>query len=95
MPLYEFHCQDCGPIERHHPMATVPDDEPCPECGESMRRRVGAPALGRIGSPAMRALDDAARSAHEPAVVNSLPGSPRTRRTPRSADPRHRKLPRP
>ncbi|HET8787307.1 MAG TPA: zinc ribbon domain-containing protein, partial [Actinomycetes bacterium] len=49
MPLYEYHCADCG----HQFEALVPagraDDETCPDCGTQARRLlslVAAPVRG-------------------------------------------------
>lgn len=53
MPLYEYHCADCG----HQFEALVPagraDDETCPDCGTQARRLlslVAAPVRGSDGA---------------------------------------------
>lgn len=96
MPVYRFRCPSCGPFDAVHTMAAVPDSDPCPSCGAHARRAVTAPALGRGSSPQMRAIDAAARSASEPAVVSgAVPGRRRGPATPVSRNPLHRRLPRP
>lgn len=38
MPVYEFHCDSCGPFERHRSFAESSDPTLCPGCeGESRR----------------------------------------------------------
>jgi len=95
MPRYDFRCS-CG--ERRtatFSMATVPDAIDCPECSAQARRIPSSPHLGRASTAAFRAIDQAARSAHEPDVVSgSLPGSARSRGTAVTHNPLHAKLPR-
>ncbi|QNG19912.1 zinc ribbon domain-containing protein [Rhodococcus triatomae] len=96
MPLYEFHCADCGPFEQSFPMATVPTAADCARCLRPARRVVTTVRWGRGSSPQMRLLDRTARSAHEPDVVAAPPPSrsgPSTAQP--STNPLHRKLPRP
>jgi putative FmdB family regulatory protein len=93
VPSYSYRCSECGVFDVLRPMSELVQQETCPRCGLPGRRVFGAPAL-RSMSPAMRgALDSQHRSAHEPAVVGSVPPSPR--RTPVTTDPRHLSLPRP
>ncbi|GAP80382.1 hypothetical protein Y09_3240 [Brachybacterium sp. SW0106-09] len=94
MPIYEFRCQSAHEYERSVPISARDEDLLCPDCGAPARRRMSAPRLGRLGSTAGQLLDRAASSAHEPAVVDRVPGaSPAATRT--STDPRHARLPRP
>ncbi|MUL75272.1 zinc ribbon domain-containing protein [Mycobacterium sp. CBMA226] len=74
-------------------MATAPADTPCPSCSGQARRRIGAPALGVGNSTGMRVQDATRATADSPDVVRSPPGS--RRRAPLTANPLHRKLPRP
>ncbi len=96
MVLYVFRCESgCGTTQQMHSMQSRPDVVSCPDCGGSARRMISAPHLGSTGSAAM-ALQDATRAtADRPAVVDTPPSSPGTRRRPVSANPLHRKLPRP
>lgn len=74
-------------------MATAPADTPCPSCSSQAKRRIGAPALGAGNSSGMRLQDATRATADRPDVVSSLPAS--RRRAPVTANPLHRKLPRP
>ncbi|GAB94976.1 putative FmdB family regulatory protein [Kineosphaera limosa] len=93
VPTYAYRCPECGDFDRLHPMHEVPDRQICPGCSTPASRRWTAVGLGHGASPAMRALDSAARSASEPSVVSAPPPGERGR--PISRDPRHAKLPRP
>lgn len=96
MPVYRFRCRTCGAFDADHPMATVPDEGPCPSCGAASRRIITAPALSRSGSTAMRLIDATAATADTPAVVTGpAPGQGPARPRPVSRDPRHQKLPKP
>lgn len=94
MILYVFRCEaGCGTTQRMHSMHSRPDVVDCPDCGGAARRMMAAPHLGGAGAAAM-ALHDATRAtADRPAVVTAPP--PATHRRPVSANPLHRKLPRP
>lgn len=94
VPIYEFRCEGAHEYERSVPISARDEDLVCPDCGAPARRRMSAPRLGRLGSAAGQLLDRAAKSAHEPAVVDRVPGArPAATRT--STDPRHARLPRP
>lgn len=74
-------------------MRSRPDVVECPDCGGSARRTMAAPRLGGAGGAAM-ALQDATRAtADHPSVVAAPPPAACRRRI--SANPLHRKLPRP
>jgi len=94
MATYEFGCTACGRFRARFAMSEVPPEAACPPCGGSAARLLSSPFLSRAGSPAMRAVDAAARTAAEPDVVRSLPprGRPAQRVT---RNPLHAKLPRP
>lgn len=94
MPIYEFRCESAHEYERSVPISARDEDLTCPDCGASARRRLSAPRLGRLGSGTGQLLEATARSAHEPSVVDRVPGArPAGART--STDPRHARLPRP
>lgn len=95
MPRYDFRCACGDQSTATFSMATVPDAVSCPACDGAARRIPSSPHLGRSSSAAFRAIDSAARSAHEPQVVSgSLPGARRTPGTPVTRNPLHAKLPR-
>lgn len=94
--LYVFRCAaGCGSTQQLHSMNNRPDVVDCPDCGGPARRLMAAPNLGTRG--AAMALQDATRAtADRPAVVTAPPaGTAAARRRPVSANPLHRKLPRP
>ncbi|WP_394214377.1 FmdB family zinc ribbon protein [Brachybacterium vulturis] len=94
MPIYEFRCESAHEYERSVPISARDQDLTCPRCGATARRRISAPRLSRLGSSAGRLLDRTAHSAHEPGVVDRIPGArPTAART--TTDPRHARLPRP
>lgn len=94
MPIYEFRCESAHEYERSVPISARDEAQDCPDCGAPSRRRISAPRLSRLGSSAGKLLDATARSAHEPAVVDRVPGArPAATRT--TTDPRHARLPRP
>lgn len=95
MPIYEFRCESSHDYERSMPISARDQDLTCPRCGAAARRRISAPRLSALGSPAGKLLDATAASAHEPAVVDRIPGARRAPGTRTTADPRHARLPRP
>ena len=95
MPSYSYRCEEGCRFDALFPMAEVPGETPCRECGAVARRAITAPHLSGTGSAAFRLVDGAARSAHEPAVVGSLPGAGNARPQRVTRNPLHAKLPRP
>ncbi len=94
MPIYEFRCESAHEFERSVPISARDEDLTCPDCGAPSHRRISAPRIGRLGTSAGQLLDATARSAHEPSVVDRVPGArPAGART--TTDPRHARLPRP
>ena len=94
MPIYEFRCESAHEYERSMPISARDQHADCPRCGAPARRRISAPRLGRRGTSAGQLLEATAMSAHEPSVVDRVPGArPAAART--STDPRHARLPRP
>ena len=96
MPIYEFGCGVCARFEQTHPMGSAPETVDCPTCRAPARRLISAPHVSAAGSAAFGLIDRAARSAVEPEVVDSaLPGRRRGAGARFTANPLHRKLPRP
>jgi predicted nucleic acid-binding Zn ribbon protein len=94
VPTYVFRCgQGCPDFTEQHPMTAVPDGAPCPRCNGQSRRKMGAPALGVGKSAGMRLQDSTRATADNPDVVRNLPAGNRATRV--TANPLHRKLPRP
>lgn len=94
MPTYTYRCENLHGFDEVHAMSLVPDASACPECGGEARRRPAAPHLSAAGSSAYGLIDSAAKSAHEPQVVSSLPGAPRRPSGGVTRNPLHAKLPR-
>lgn len=95
--IYEFLCEQHGVFELHRPIGSAPQDQACPECGAPSRRIVSAPmVIGSSRSAWSGAIERAARSAHEPEVVSSVPPAGARRRI-RTAPltPQLARLPRP
>ncbi|WP_255408467.1 zinc ribbon domain-containing protein [Cryobacterium sp. N22] len=96
VPIYEFRCDVCARFEQTHPMGSAPDTVDCPTCRAPARRLMSAPHLSAVGSAAFGLIDSTARSAFEPEVVESaLPGRRSGAGAQFTANPLHRKLPRP
>ncbi|CAG7599537.1 FmdB family zinc ribbon protein [Leucobacter soli] len=95
MPSYSYRCVEGCRFEAIYPMAEVPQETECRDCGAVARRAITAPHLSVADSSAFRLMDGAARSAHEPEVVTSLPSAagPARRRSV-THNPLHAKLPR-
>ena len=95
MPICEFRCESAHEYERTVPISARDEDLTCPRCGARSRRRISAPRLSTLGSPAATLLDRTAASAHEPAVVDRVPSTGRAAGARTTTDPRHARLPRP
>ncbi|WP_127782025.1 zinc ribbon domain-containing protein [Rhodococcus sp. X156] len=96
MVAYQYRCAEHGVCEVQRPMGSAPAQWPCPECGGDTARVFAAPHLGLADRGRLAAIDATRRSADEPAVVTSVPGSGARRRTPTASDnPVLRRLPKP
>ncbi|WP_083879211.1 FmdB family zinc ribbon protein [Leucobacter salsicius] len=98
MPNYRFRCAQGCEFDAMYSMQDVPLSAECRVCGAQAKRAMTAPHLSNSGTSAFGLVDRAARSAHEPEVVSSLPsnrgpGGP-TKRQPVTHNPLHAKLPR-
>ncbi|PPG39400.1 FmdB family zinc ribbon protein [Pseudoclavibacter sp. RFBA6] len=94
MPTYTYGCDNSHRFDEVHTMSSVPDASACPDCGGPARRRPAAPHLSAAGSSTYGLIDAATKSAHEPQVVSSLPGTPRRPGAGVTRNPLHAKLPR-
>lgn len=66
MPLYEYHCGDCGPFSAWGVMDAPYAPSACPSCGDAAQRRISAPNLALMSSSTRQAHQRNERSAHEP-----------------------------
>ncbi len=53
MPIYEYHCKQCGAREELLESMSAPESHACFSCGqaEGMRRQMSVPALATAPSP--------------------------------------------
>lgn len=70
MPMYDYLCEGCEHVFTElRPMAEHLEPHPCPGCGASARRIVGAPPhLNDMPQALRHAHETNERSAHEPRV---------------------------
>ncbi|QIM16981.1 zinc ribbon domain-containing protein [Leucobacter insecticola] len=94
MPSYSFQCSEGCRFDAMFTMSEVPETAECRACGGVARRAITAPHLSAAGTSAFQLVDHAARSAHEPAVVDRLPGSGSRAPQRVTRNPLHAKLPR-
>ncbi len=73
MPLYDYHCEECGPFRAFRSIADRVHPTPCEACGAIAARVLTAPQLNLMSSNARIAETRNEKSAHEPGVVNVLP----------------------
>lgn len=66
MPLYDYHCPDCGGFRAWRRMEEARDPAACPDCQAPAARAVAAPSLALMASHRRTAHQVNERSAHEP-----------------------------
>ena len=82
MPLYDYHCANCGHFRAWRRMIEAGDPVDCTTCGASASRAVVAPNLALMNPLNRIAHQRNEKSAHEPQVVS--------RSRPQQADHAHR-----
>lgn len=92
MVNYLYRCDERHETTEPAPIGYAPASVDC-ACGRIARRAMTSPMLSTMGKIHRQAVDTAAGSAENPAVVSQPP--PARRPQPRSTDPRHARLPRP
>ncbi len=95
MPSYSYRCSEGCVFDALYPMSEVPDEIACRRCGAVARRGITAPHLSAAGGSAFRLMDRAAKSAHEPQLVDRLPARAPGARQAVTHNPLHAKLPKP
>ena len=68
MPLYEFHCPECGPFAELRSIAQRDVPIQCPECSRKALRQVCAPNLALMAPNLRQAHARNEKSQHEPRV---------------------------
>jgi putative FmdB family regulatory protein len=69
MPLYDYHCESCGPFRRFRSIAERAAPLDCEECGAPAARTLTAPQLNLMSGNNRIAEARNEKSAHEPDVV--------------------------
>lgn len=70
MPLYDYHCEGCGPFEDWRAMRDAAKDIICPSCSGRARRTISAPNISTISSAYREGSARNERSADEPRLVS-------------------------
>lgn len=68
MPVYEYHCEECGYFEALRAMSESGADCECPECGLPSKRILSATRLAILAPHMRKAHDTNERSRHAPKV---------------------------
>jgi putative FmdB family regulatory protein len=69
MPLYDYHCDDCGDFRSWQSMSESEADVACPSCTKAASRRVTAPSLALMPANNRTAHARNEKSADQPEVV--------------------------
>lgn len=72
MPLYDYHCETCGPFRQFRSIAERATPTSCTACGVDAARVLTAPLLSLMSSNNRIAETRNEKSAHEPGVVSVL-----------------------
>ena len=87
MPLYDYHCENCGPFRHFRPISERSSPLECDECGAEAERILTATQLNVMSSNNRIAETRNEKSAHEPGVVNVM--KPAHEPGPRAPKPQH------
>lgn len=68
MPVYEYHCHECGVFDQLRPLSEHKAPAHCPQCGQSSARVISLPRLSVISRHQRKAHETNERSQHEPKV---------------------------
>ncbi len=70
MPLYDYHCDDCGLFSAWNRMSQAAAPAECPVCADPARRVLSAPFLNTMNPHNRIAHQRNEKSADAPAVMN-------------------------
>lgn len=87
MPLYDYHCETCGPFRQFRSIINRAAPVECEECGATAERVLTAPQLSLMSSNNRIAETRNEKSAHEPGVVNFM--KPAEEKKPKAPKPLH------
>lgn len=68
MPIYDYHCLQCGAFTTLRKMSESDLAAACPSCGDASERMITAPQLAILGKAQRSAYERNEKSAHEPKV---------------------------
>ncbi|PPC90832.1 MAG: hypothetical protein CTY34_06315 [Methylobacter sp.] len=68
MPLYDYHCEHCGPFAAFRKMAESHLPAACIACGSNSARVISAPHYALLGKAQRMAHERNEQSAHAPKV---------------------------
>jgi len=66
MPLYDYHCPECGTFRAWRSMREAREPAPCPDCERPGGRAMAAPSLALMAGDRRIAHQRNEKSAHEP-----------------------------
>ena len=89
MPLYDYHCEACGPFRSWEAMSAAELAIPCPDCAETAPRSVSAPFLANMDPHNRIAHQRNEKSAHEPEVTTRKQMNKRGRKHPHAGGCQH------
>lgn len=75
MPMYDYHCGDCGGFSALRPLAEYREPMACPRCSATAARVISAPSLACMTASNRTAWERNERSAHEPRRGSCSSGS--------------------
>ncbi len=73
MPLYDYHCNDCGNFRSWQSMSASDAAVACPDCARSATRLVTAPSLSLMPNNNRIANARNEKSADQPELVTKTP----------------------
>lgn len=69
MPIYKYHCHDCGSFEALRDLEERNAACFCPMCGEESEMQIGAPFLALLSEENRKKWEINEKSKHEPKAV--------------------------
>lgn len=72
MPVYQYHCKDCGQFDQMVPMSMSREPCTCPECRKPAPRSIAAPYLAPSARTSIKAAGMNELAQHEPKHSSQL-----------------------
>ena len=89
MPLYDFHCETCGPFRQFRSISNRDAPMDCEQCGSEAERVLTAPQLNLMSGNNRIAETRNEKSAHEPDVVTMVGRGGDKEKAPKAPKPLH------